>query len=141
MKRRFASLYALALVPALLLAGCGDEETTTGIPLDTTPPLSPVLEGTSGEDGWAYVWWKSNTEPDLDGYFVYEIRDGQPHRLNDFAQDSNYMSIEAESGVVYVYVTAIDFSGNESSPSTTGKVHVNTVPDARTGADDGFTTP
>lgn len=131
MKRRFAALYAVALVPVVLLAGCGDDELQGTLP-DTTPPLAPVLANVSGLEGTVYVSWVGNTEADLDGYYVYIGGDNQFSRVNPVPTKSHYMAIETRLGIVEIYVTAVDYSGNESSPSATRMVQAGTErPDDR----------
>jgi len=120
MKRRSAFWIGLVVVPTLVLVGCGSDPQTTP---DTTPPLAPQLSGATFDDGAVGVWWEPNTEPDLAGYFVYLIENGTARPANLAACANNYMVAQVESGAgpVQVYVTAIDVSGNESSPSETAR--------------------
>jgi hypothetical protein len=78
--------------------------------------------GASGGDGTATIWWRANTEADLSGYHVYIREDGQFARINDQPVCSNHMAIRSHEGAVQLYVTAVDFSGNESGPSVTKTV-------------------
>ena len=115
MKRRFAMV--LALMPLVAFWGCGGTDTTTTP--DTTPPLAPQLGGATLQDGNIGVWWSANSEPDLAGYYVYYVENGVTHSASIDPVTSNYLLISsASAGPVDVYVTAIDFSGNESSPSS-----------------------
>lgn len=121
MKFRYASLVTLALLPALL-AGCGNDS-VTGTPPDTTPPLAPVVSGVTGDQEVIGLWWESNAEPDLAGYFVYARSDGTVKRVNQIALTGNYFTFRAPKGkTVTVYMTAIDWSGNESAPSSNRRV-------------------
>jgi hypothetical protein len=117
MKPRFVPFYALLLVPALLFVGCGDDDPTA---LDTVPPLAPVLNGAIEDGGLVAVWWAENTEPDLAGYFLYLEQDGTTRLVNATPLANAYATIQiVENSPIHVYVTAVDWSGNESSPSAT----------------------
>ncbi len=117
MKPSFVSLYALLLVPALLFVGCGDDETTAP---DTAPPLAPVLSGANEDGGLIAVWWEENTEPDLAGYYVYLEQDGITRLVNTTPISNAYATIHVTpDSPLHVFVTAVDWSGNESSPSAT----------------------
>ena len=113
MKRRFVMV--LALMPLVAFLGCGTDTTTTP---DTTPPLAPQLGGATLQNGSVGVWWSSNSEPDLAGYYVYYVENGVTQSASDSPITSTYIVVSAgNTGPVDVYVTAIDYSGNESSPS------------------------
>lgn len=128
MKRCFASLFAVALVAVPLLVGCGDSATVSRP--DTAPPLAPVILGARGADGTVGLWWRNNTEPDLAGYHVYKTDSGLTRRMTTFPIRETYMSwVEAGQETVELYVTAVDWTGNESSPSVTKEV--NPARDAR----------
>lgn len=118
MKRRSAIWIGLAVVPTLALVGCGSDPTT--IP-DTTPPLAPQLTGAIFDDGAVGVWWEPNTEPDLAGYNVYLVENGVTRPAAPADSDKNFIVVPTGStpGLVQVYLTAKDFTGNESSPSET----------------------
>ena len=114
MKRRFVMV--LALMPLVAFWGCGSTDTTTTP--DTTPPLAPQLNGATLEGGNIGVWWSPNSEPDLAGYYVYYVENGVTHPASTEPITSSYMVIsDVVNSPVDVYVTAIDYSGNESSPS------------------------
>lgn len=113
MKRRLSIV--LALLPIVGLWGCGQDTTTSP---DTTPPLAPQLDGATMDHGIVGVWWQANTEPDLAGYFVYVVENGVTRSAVTDAITSNYLLVDVgTAGPIEVYVTAIDLSGNESSPS------------------------
>jgi hypothetical protein len=116
MKRRVMLGCVLALLPLIGVWGCTD---TTTAP-DTTPPLAPHLDGATLNNGSVGVWWEPNTEPDLAGYYVYLVIDGTPQSAvpHPIADNSLVVDLNGSTGPVDVYVTAIDVSGNESSPST-----------------------
>jgi hypothetical protein len=120
MKFPSASLFALALVPAVLLIGCGDEQTSF-VP-DTTPPLAPVVQGAAGSEIGVNLWWQQNPEPDLVGYNVYVIETGLARRANDYLITTSYYAMPMSGGSVRMYVTAVDAAGNESGPSSSRTV-------------------
>ncbi len=118
MKRCFASLFAAGIVATLMVVGCGDSATVSQP--DTAPPLAPVILGARGDDGTVGIWWRTNTEPDLAGYLVYVTEAGLTRRMSQFPIENNYVTWEADGlESVHLYVTAIDWAGNESSPSVT----------------------
>jgi|RhiMetdeSRZDD1v2_1073273.scaffolds.fasta_scaffold00020_91 hypothetical protein len=127
MKRRFVMVLALML-PLVAFWGCGTDTTTTP---DTTPPLAPQLSGATLQDGIVGVWWQSNTEPDLAGYNVYLVENGVTRPAATDPITSSYFVVDAGStaGPIQVYVTAIDYSGNESSPSGTLRASTLTTSD------------
>ena len=114
MKRRFSIV--LALLAVVGLWGCGADTTTSP---DTTPPLAPQLDGATLANDIVGVWWQPNTEPDLAGYFVYIVENGVTRSAVSDPIADNFLTVDVNSptGSVEVYVTAIDYSGNESSPS------------------------
>ena len=124
MKARLAFLFAIALLPAMLLMGCGENPVSSSV-IDTTPPLAPVIEGAGAEKGAATVWWSPNAEADLAGYHVYVVENRTAHRVNSFPTDRTYMAVPVDAaGTVSVYVTAVDLNGNESGPSDARPVHL-----------------
>lgn len=121
---KLRTIFCVMVVGSVALIGCSDSSTTTP-PLDTTPPLAPIILNASYANGYLGVWWESNIEPDLAGYNVYQIKDIKPVRLNQFLLHGQTMTaVQVETGTVHVYVTAVDFSGNESAPSSTKHAHV-----------------
>jgi hypothetical protein len=115
MKPSFRIALLLVFVPAMLLVGCGD----SALEPDTTAPLAPVLKGAISAGDVATVWWDSNTEPDLSGYYVYVTENGTTRQINAKPTVNNVATVDVSDGNAGVFVTAIDFSGNESSPSNT----------------------
>ena len=127
MKPRFVPFYALLLVPALLFVGCGDDDPTA---IDTVPPIAPVLTGANDDGGHVAVWWEQNTEPDLAGYNLYLEQDGTTRLVNNSPLVEAYATIQiADGSPAHVYVTAVDWSGNESSPSATRRAVSFDTPD------------
>jgi hypothetical protein len=115
MSKRFA--FVMALLPALVLAGCGSDDVTTPPVPDTTPPLAPVILGATQAGDVVNLWWQPNTEADLHGYFVY-IADGESFgRLSEDPMELAYAAIPRESCNGALWVTAVDRSGNESAAS------------------------
>lgn len=122
MKPSFKLALLLVFVPAMLLVGCGDN----ALEPDTTAPLAPVLMGAVSSSNVATVWWGSNTEPDLSGYYVYVTENGETRQVNAKPIVNNIATVDVADGSAVVFVTAIDFSGNESGPSNTRLVRQNT---------------
>jgi hypothetical protein len=119
MKPSFALGLLPVLVPALMLMGCGDDLTP-----DTTPPLAPIIGGATGADGEISVWWQPNTEADLAGYHCYVVENGVTRQVNENPIVNTYVSADVnDQGQLHVFITAVDFSRNESSPSATRKVN------------------
>jgi hypothetical protein len=117
MKRSFAPLIAVALLAIVVMVGCTDSATVTQPP-DTAPPLAPVLLGARGNEGTVGVWWQSNTEPDLAGYYVYATIGGITTRVTRTPIHNTYLSWQPQcNSPVTLHVTAIDWTGNESNPS------------------------
>jgi hypothetical protein len=120
MKLRYAIL--AIMLPTLALVGCSDSSEVLGV--DTAAPLAPVIQGAGVRDGMMVVWWSANGEADLDGYNVYATEGGVTSRLNrNLPIDNNRYTAPIDGGSLEVYVTAVDVSGNESSPSVTLSVH------------------
>jgi len=115
MKLRVTSLLALFVIPALVM-GCGGDAASTSAP-DTTAPLAPVISGARAGDTIVGIWWDNNVEPDLAGYNIYSVENGTVRKVNQVPQVSNYYTYKSDSPLVQVFVTAIDWSGNESGPS------------------------
>lgn len=123
MKLRFKPLYALALVPALLIAGCGEDSNSSFAP-DTTPPLAPVIDGARGSAESVTIWWEPNVEADLAGYLVYQVNeDGSVDQVTPRLIHNTFYG-KASNKDVRLYVTAVDLSRNESSASATLRVEL-----------------
>jgi hypothetical protein len=116
MRLRFASFLAASLFVAIAATGCGTDEDFYVTP-DTTPPLAPVILGALDENGVAGIWWEANAEPDLHGYYVYLRHAGEVVHAHTQVLTTNYISFPLPGDGVEVWVTALDFTGNESSPS------------------------
>lgn len=87
--------------------------------LDRTPPSIPqglFLE--RFQDG-IRLTWKKNEEDDLLGYYVYRVEGSLRKRLNDTPIKEERFVDADPPGLRYFsyFVTAVDFSGNESEPS------------------------
>lgn len=101
----------------IIISGCS--EITS--PEDVFPPATPrnfTLIG--GGDGQAHFRWEKNIEIDLKGYRLYR----SVNNISDFKLlveiiQTEYVDrfLEYDS-VYYYYLTAIDFTGNESSPTS-----------------------
>ena len=114
MKRSFVFLFTLFIVPALFVMGCGDDKLTP----DTTAPLAPILSGSSGSSSGLGLWWEPNSEPDLAGYHVYVRENGVTRRASPGLITDTFFTINiSDDTQAFGYVTAIDFSSNESAPS------------------------
>ncbi len=106
-------------------------------PPDTESPAAPTgLTATAG-DTLVNLDWTDNTEPDLDGYYVYRSQAGGPYDLitaNPLSL-SEYQDTGLANGVTYHYtVSAVDVSGNESEPSADASATpVDQPPSAPTG--------
>jgi hypothetical protein len=111
------SLFMLLVTILIFTAGCS--EITS--PEDVFPPATPrnfTLIG--GGDGQAHFRWEKNIEIDIKGYRIYR----SINNINDFKLlveliQTEYVDrfLEYDS-VYYYYSTAIDFTGNESDPTS-----------------------
>ncbi len=95
---------------------------------DNTAPDTPTGLTASGGLQSIELDWNANTESDLRGYYVYE------HTANQFSNATRLGLISADrftrtnlpdSATRYYWVTAVDYSGNESSPSTSASATTN----------------
>jgi hypothetical protein len=133
MKPRHFVLGAL-LGATALVGGCGEDTITP----DTTPPLAPVIEGATIDHEVVGIWWAPNTEPDLAGYNVYLTQNGQTWLTTSQPIVDNYISMHVENGdaPIYVNVSAVDLSENESSLSATERAVTPQDQDQHQTADD-----
>ena len=106
-------------------------ETTHVMAGDTTAPSAP--SGLTAVGGFRLVTldWTGNSEDDLRGYFVYE------NSSNSFGSATQIAFVSADqftrgglsaSQTKYYWVTAVDFSGNESSQSGVASATTNADP-------------
>lgn len=88
---------------------------------DTTAPSIPTGVSAVGRQGAVLLDWTGNTEDDLKGYYIYQ------HTANQFSNSTQIAFVNADqffranlddNDTFYFWITAIDFSGNESSPSS-----------------------
>jgi fibronectin type 3 domain-containing protein len=88
---------------------------------DFIPPGPPAgLTVLSGAPGELVVTWSPNQEPDLAVYRLYRSEEGsRPQRIAEISKPATtYTDTTAKPGVSYRYtLTAVDTSGNESTPS------------------------
>ncbi len=154
----FRGRHALGLVGLLLFAaGCGESDNTQQPPVpppDEAPPLSPIGVSVSRATDEAFsVSWAANSESDLAGYLVYEydpdptapdpyrLLTAQPIRSNRFSSRVDLDATGGRPSELYLRVTAVDTSGNESGMSSTLRVSlqpsVGNVDQDPTSDDDG----
>ena len=88
-------------------------------------PLPPSGLSVSGGEDVAFLQWDRNKENDLFGYNLYRSSDSDKGfiKLNTKRiLGTKFQDTSAKNRTQYYYATAIDFKGNESSPS--GKVSI-----------------
>lgn len=84
-------------------------------PRDVFPPAMPADLRALAVEGGVELSWNSNSEPDLSGYRV--LRDGVPAH-EGLLDSANFSDQPLAAGQTVVYqVTAVDTSGNASSPA------------------------
>lgn len=113
------------------------EVATAGITIavgDATPPAAPGGLTAAGSGAGISLAWNANTEADLAGYNVYRgaSSGGSFIRLNTgLLAITSYIDSAAPAGAVSYYrVTAVDTSGNESSPATANALRPDVAPPA-----------
>jgi WD40 repeat protein len=101
---------------------------------DTIPPAAPTGLTATGSTAGIALAWNANTEPDLAGYNVYRAASsaGPFTKLNaSLLTVTGYNDTAAPTGVTSYYrVTAVDTSGNESTPATASALRPDTTPPA-----------
>jgi fibronectin type 3 domain-containing protein len=101
-----------------LLFSCGKITAPADIAAPATPANFSLL---GGGDGQVSFRWAANREPDFDKYFIYRAVDS-PADFIKIAETTETEFIDQfldYDRVYYYYITAIDFAGNESTPTTT----------------------
>jgi fibronectin type 3 domain-containing protein len=84
------------------------------------PPAALLVEG--ARDGYIFISWIRNRELDLRGYIIYRAEESDPSGFVAIDTTSLFYFIDEQRSydTAYSYfVTAIDETGNESSPSNT----------------------
>src|SRR5690625_5506145 len=83
--------------------------------IDTEPPGIPENLWVESVPNGAYLHWEPVKDDDLRGYYIYQ--DGVKVNTTPI-NDNEYVVIGLTEGMRYTfYVTAVDYSGNESDPS------------------------
>lgn len=88
-------------------------------PKDSTPPASPMeLKPEKMPEG-VQLTWKAGREKDLEGYNIFRISGSKAEKINIGHVKENMFLDNKTPDIRYVsyYITAVDVSGNESSPS------------------------
>lgn len=89
-----------------------------------------MVTGARADDSTIGVWWESNIEADLAGYNVYAVQNGAAKKINVGLVTRTYLVYERPAGGnSTIYVTAQDWTGNESGPSKPKPVTVVPVGD------------
>ncbi len=107
------SVFMLLVLISFIITSCS--EITS--PEDNLPPATPknfTLIG--GGDGQAHFRWVKNVEPDLKGYRLYRSVNNLTNFkfLVEIVQTEYVDRFLDYDSVYYYYLTAIDYSGNES---------------------------
>lgn len=109
----------------------GDSAAVVVTPQDTFPPAAPqgLVADVSAAGGPAVdLSWSINLEPDLAGYRVYRSENGEARGellTRELLPTPAYRDTSVSIGRQYWYtVTAVDRTGNESSPSAAVAVDV-----------------
>jgi hypothetical protein len=90
-------------------------------PQDVFPPAPPQGLTALYTVGAVELIWNANREPDLAGYKVYRRESGKPFQpiTKELLRTPLYRDSSIEPQRHYFYqITAVDLSGNESTPST-----------------------
>jgi predicted phage tail protein len=136
-RRSMLIILALLLAP-FVLAGCGNDKTTSPIieTPDTVAPATPAFVGARTDWSSVTLMWRGNTEADLAGYNVYEYNPDpgsqssytcvNPALLISTAQKVDRLT----KGTTYYFrISAVDRSGNESAWSATIPVTIGAAGD------------
>ncbi len=94
----------------------GHDDEVSATTTSNAPPASPTgLTGTPG-DGYAYLDWNDNSEPDLQEYRIYmSLTAGGPYDEVDSDDPSEFPIYGLNNGTRYYFVvTAVDTAGWES---------------------------
>ncbi|MDX9758083.1 MAG: hypothetical protein RBU27_02890 [Bacteroidota bacterium] len=126
---------AIMLLLCILASACERERIIDPGP-DTIPPLPPtglLVEG--ARDGYIFIGWIKNREPDLRGYIVHRAESKDSHRFIAVDTISTNYHIDQQRSydtTYWYFVTAVDERGNESVPSDTVSAiaHNRNAPDA-----------
>jgi uncharacterized protein len=97
----------------------GEGASITATPVDRTPPAPPRNLAAAKKDGAVTLAWVPSPDPDVLGYTIYRIENGETVKLNP-QPIKETMYVDPKPGVqryVSYYVTAVDNAGNESEPS------------------------
>ena len=96
------------------------------VTVDTIPPAAPInLAATVESAHNAHLTWTPNTEPDLAGYLVF--RDGVKITAA-LVTTASYIDVGLPDGRYTYVVKAYDKAGNESQPSNSLTVAIDTTP-------------
>jgi len=101
----------------MLTFSCGDD----GGPIDPGDIYAPIApEGLipiTGDEN-VLLYWRANTEEDLEAYNVYWSFNGTSFNLMSTTADTNYVDMDVRNGeTIYYAVSAFDVYGNESELS------------------------
>ncbi len=118
-KKHFMILVALAALA--VLAGCSGDDNNSPTAIDTAPPSMPSgVSGRAYDYGVTLSWDENSLDADFAGFKVYrtagdavEVLVGDPQPNNWFMDTSPVLAARNE-----YRVTAVDFTGNESSFAT-----------------------
>jgi len=98
---------------------------------DKVPPAPPVGLKTHARDRRIFLTWEENREPDLAGYHIYEAVDNPEKfiRLTGTpVLNAGFKAAPRQDGVTYYYrISAVDASGNESSPGSFARATPHTL--------------
>lgn len=128
---QFGNSYIYSVRSVVQIAGdsleSGDSNRVTLLARDTFPPMAPegvivvFMPAQGGEAAHLELSWNISSETDLAGYYVYRSEQSgvQGTRINtELLPSPAFRDMNAVLGRTYFYtVTAVDRSGNESTPS------------------------